>query len=113
MPAVSPCGRNHVASPSNYAQVQRLLSESRAVTEPAEAHGTLAGALCATGAYRLEDWLADILPQRAAAGAAAAPVREIYGDTRAALTGTQMQFQLLMPDDAQPIELRTEALTLW
>jgi len=113
MPLVSPCGRNHVASQSNYAQVQRLLSESRAVTEPAEAHGTLAGALCATGAYRLEDWLADILPEGAAAGAAAALLREIYDDTRAALMGTQMQFNLLMPDDAEPIELRTEALTLW
>lgn len=102
-----------MASQSNYAQVKRLLSESRAVTEPAEAHGTLAGALCATGAYRLEDWLADILPEGAAAGAAAAQLREVYDETRAALTGTQMQFNLLMPDDEKPIELRTEALTLW
>ena len=102
-----------MSSQSNYAQVQRLLSESRAVTEPAEAHGTLAGALCATGAYRLEDWLADILPEGAAAAAAAARLREVYDETRAALTGTQMQFELLMPDDEQPIELRTEALTLW
>jgi uncharacterized protein YgfB (UPF0149 family) len=89
------------------------LSESRAVTEPAEAHGTLAGALCATGAYRLEDWLADILPEGAATGDAAAQLRELYDETRAALTSTQMQFDLLMPDDEQPIELRTEALTLW
>src|SRR5258708_35029315 len=113
MPAVNPCGRNHVASQSNYAQVKRLLSESRAVTEPAEAHGTLAGALCATGAYRLEDWLADILPEGAAAGAAAAQLRERYDETRPALTRTQMPFNLLMPDDEKPIELRTEALTLW
>ena len=102
-----------MASQSNYAQVQRLLSQSRAVTEPAEAHGTLAGALCATGAYRLEDWLADILPDGAASGDAAVRLREVYDGTRAALTGTQMQFDLLMPDDEQPIELRTEALTLW
>ena len=102
-----------MASQSNYAQVQCLLSEYRAVTEPAEAHGTLAGALCATGAYRLEDWLADILPEGAASGAATAQLRDVYDETRAALTGTQMQFKLLMPDDAQPMELRTEALTLW
>jgi uncharacterized protein YgfB (UPF0149 family) len=89
------------------------LSESRAVTEPAEAHGTLAGALCATGAYRLEDWLAEILPEGAASGDAAALLRDVYDETRAALTGTQMQFELLMPVDEQPIELRTEALTLW
>ena len=30
---------------------------------PAEAHGTLAGALCALVPYRLEDWLAEILPE--------------------------------------------------
>src|SRR5258707_15378706 len=113
MPAVNPCGRNQVASHSNYDQVKRLLSESRAVTEPAEAHGTLAGALCATGAYRLEDWLAEILPEGTAPGDAAAQLREVYDETHAALTGTQMQFSLLMPDDEEPIELRTEALTLW
>ena len=102
-----------MASHTNYDQVKRLLSESRAVTEPAEAHGTLAGALCATGAYRLEDWLAEILPEGTARADAAARLREVYDETRAALTGTQMQFNLLMPDDEEPIELRTEALTLW
>ena len=102
-----------MASFSNYAQIQRLMSESRAVSEPAEAHGTLAGALCATGAYRLEDWLAEILPEGAAPAGAATLLHGIYDETRAALTGTQMQFELLLPDDPTPIELRTEALTLW
>lgn len=98
---------------SNYSQIHRLLSESRALTGPAEAHGTLAGALCATGGYRVEDWLAEILPEGAAEGGAVQLLRGIYDETRAALTGTQMQFELLMPDDEEPIELRTEALTLW
>src|SRR5258708_17330044 len=102
MPAVNPCGRNHVASQSNYAQVKRLLSESRAVTEPAEAHGTLAGALCATGAYRLEDSLADILPEGAASGAAPAQLREGSDETRPALTGTPMQVNLMMPHNDKP-----------
>src|SRR5258706_12673057 len=105
MPAVNPCGRNQVASHSNYDQVKRLLSESRAVTEPAEAHGTLAGALCATGAYRLEDWLAEILPEGTAPGDAAAQLRELYAETRAALTGTQMQFNLLIADEEDPRQL--------
>jgi len=113
MPPVAPCCRNIVASYSNYAQIQRLLSESRALTEPAEAHGTLAGALCATGGYRLEDWLAEILPEGATDGNVMPLLRGIYDETRAALTGTQMQFELLMPDDEESIEQRTEALTLW
>jgi uncharacterized protein len=113
MPAVAPSRRNQVASFSNYAQIQRLMSESRAVSEPAEAHGTLAGALCATGAYRLEDWLAEILPEGALSGNAAPLLRGIYEQTRAALNGTLMQFELLLPEDEEPIEQRTEALTLW
>jgi uncharacterized protein YgfB (UPF0149 family) len=103
-----------VGSCSNYEQIQRLMAASRAVAEPAEAHGTLAGALCATGAYRFEDWLAEILPEGFAPGAAAIPaLRELYDATRASLHGTQMQFELLLPDDDAPLEQRTEALTLW
>ena len=114
MPTVALCCRNHVASYINYAQMQRLLSESRAVSEPAEAHGTLAGALCATGAYRLEDWLAEILAEGVAAGGGAmVALRSIYDETCAALSGTQMQFELLLPDDEELLEFRTEALTLW
>jgi uncharacterized protein YgfB (UPF0149 family) len=102
-----------VTSFNNYEQVQRLLSESNALTEAAEAHGTLAGALCAAPAYGLEDWLAEILPAGSAGAPAAAVLRELYEHTSGALAGTQMQFDLLMPDDSQPLARRTEALTLW
>ena len=99
---------------SNYAQLQRLMVDCHAVTEPAEAHGTLAGALCAAGGYRLEDWLAEILPEGADSDSAAVPgLRGLYDESCAALAGTQMQFQLLLPDDDAPLEERTEALTLW
>ncbi len=114
MPAVAPCRRNQVGRHSNYAQIQRLMSECRAVTEPAEAHGSLAGALCATDGYGVDDWLAEILPEGAVPEeTAVSSLRGLYEATRAALTGTQMQFDLLMPDDDAPIELRAEALTLW
>ena len=90
------------------------MSACRAVTEPAEAHGSLAGALCATDAYGVDDWLAEILPEgMVPEESAASSLRELYENTRAALTGTQMQFDLLMPDDDEPIQLRAEALTLW
>jgi uncharacterized protein YgfB (UPF0149 family) len=103
-----------VTGSSNYAQIQRLMADCRAVAEPAEAHGTLAGALCAASGYRLEDWLAEILPEGADSDSAAVPgLRSLYDETCAALAGTQMQFDLLLPDDDAPIEERTEALTLW
>ena len=103
-----------VASYIHYAQIQRLLSQSRAVSEPAEAHGTLTGALCAMGAYRFEDWLAEILPEGPASGGDAAPsLRSVYDETRAALMATQMEFELLLPDDDESLQARTEALALW
>lgn len=114
MPAFASRRQNPVARQINYAQIQRLMSECRAVTEPAEAHGSLAGALCATDGYGVDDWLAEILPEGAAPEETAVlSLRGLYEATRAALSDTQMQFDLLMPDDDEPIERRTEALTLW
>jgi len=90
------------------------MTDARALTEPAEAHGSLAGALCATDHYRVEDWLAEILPEGATPGEdVVSSLRALYEATRGALIGTQMQFDLLIPDDDEPIEARTEALTLW
>lgn len=97
----------------NYPELQRLLSRSHAVTEPAEAHGTLAGALCASGAYSVEDWLAEILPEGPVASDTGEVLRGLYEATVGALTGTDMQFDLLIPDDAHSLESRTEALSLW
>jgi yecA family protein len=105
--------RVQVPSHSNYAEIQRHLSESRALTDAAEAHGTLTGALCAAGAYRLEDWLAEILPEDALAAGHEEMLRALYEDTCVALASTLMQFEPLLPDDSQPLMQRTEALTLW
>lgn len=89
------------------------MADSRALTEPAEAHGSLAGALCATDGYHVDDWLAEILPEGAAQGPAGRSLRDLYDQTRTALAGMQMQFELLMPDDDEPIEARAAALTSW
>lgn len=102
-----------LARHNNYAELQRLMADCRALTEPAEAHGSLAGALCASEGYGLTDWLAEILPEDAAQGPAPGWLRQLYDETRSALGGAQMQFDLLMPDDDEPIELRAAALTSW
>jgi uncharacterized protein YgfB (UPF0149 family) len=86
----------------NYAEIQQLLSEARAVTEAAEAHGTLAGALCALDAYSVEDWLAEIMPDAAGAAAAAPALGGLYVDTLDALRRGGMEFDLLIPEDEVP-----------
>ncbi len=96
----------------DYAQIQRSLSASHALTDPAEAHGTLAGALCASGPYRLEDWLADILPE--GMGAPIDPaLATLYAATVDALSGSELDFDLLIPEEEEPIEERTRSLTAW
>jgi len=101
----------HMAS---YTEIQRVLIEERSMSEAAEAHGTLAGSLCTAVCYRFEDWLLEILPDgRAQAAAAAAALRELYARTAQALVGDDPDFDLLLPEEEQPIDARTAALAQW
>ena len=102
-----------MASQADFDQIQRLLIDAHAHAEAAEAHGTLAGALCAAPGYRLEDWLAEILPEGAASAAVEAGLAGLFDETRDALLEAQLELQLLIPDDEQPLAARTEALALW
>jgi uncharacterized protein len=97
----------------DYSDIQQLLLAQRALTDAAEAHGTLTGGLCATADYRLEDWLREILPEGRAEPAAAAALDQLYAATTDALAETDMQFEPLLPPDAQPLAARTAALADW
>lgn len=102
-----------MASQADYDQIQCLLVDAHAHAEAAEAHGTLAGALCAAPGYRFEDWLAEILPEGAASAAIEAILGRLFDETRDALLGGDLDLQLLVPDDEQALASRTEALALW
>ncbi len=82
----------------DYSHIQQLLVQERSLTDAAEAHGTLAGCLCAASGYRFEDWLREILPEGHAAPAAAATLRELYTATAGALLQQDFEFELLLPD---------------
>ena len=98
---------------ADYGEIQHVLTQARSLTDAAEAHGTLTGCLCATVAYRFEDWLSEILPEGSAAPEATAELRGLYQSTCESLGGAQMQFAPLLPDDAEPIATRATALGLW
>jgi uncharacterized protein len=97
----------------DYAEIEQLLSEQRSLTDAAEAHGTLAGCLCAVADYGFQDWLKEILPEGRADAAAADTLYGLYTATTAALEQTDMEFEPLLPSDAQSLELRTAALARW
>jgi uncharacterized protein YgfB (UPF0149 family) len=97
----------------DYAEIEQLLSAERSLTEAAEAHGTLAGCLCALADYSFQDWLREILPDGRADAAAADTLYGLYTTTAAALEQTDMEFEPLLPSDAQPLAIRTAALAIW
>jgi uncharacterized protein len=96
-----------------YHEIQDVLAAARSISDAAEAHGTLAGALCAAPAYGLEDWFGEILPHGAADRQASDALREVYEDTGESLSGDELAFQLLLPADEQPIDGRAAALGSW
>ena len=96
-----------------YTEIQQALTAAHALAEAAEAHGTLAGCLCSTVAYRFEDWLAEILPEGRADPQATDTLRTLFERTAGALGEDQMDFAPLLPEDAEPIDARANALGLW
>ena len=98
---------------AEYAHIQQALTQAHSLTDAAEAHGTLTGCLCATVAYRFEDWLSEILPDGSAPPGVAEELRALFTATASALDEAQMEFSPLLPDDAAPIDARAEALGSW
>jgi uncharacterized protein len=99
--------------PTHYARIQQLLAQERSLVDAAEAHGMLAGCLCGAAGYRFEDWLREILPEGQASSAGSTQLRELYTAAAASLLQPDMQFDLLLPADEEPLAARTAALAEW
>jgi uncharacterized protein len=100
----------HTAS---FSEIQRVLADERSMTDAAEAHGTLAGALCTSSTYRFEDWLQEILPEGRAQPISTGALRGLYFLTTETLSSAEMSFEPLLPEDAQPLDERAAALSQW
>ena len=100
------------ADPISFDELQRVLVQTHALTDAAEAHGTLVGALCSMDCS-LDDWLAEILPEGRAEGLAAAQLRAVFDNTCGSLGDIASSFGPLLPPDEAPIADRTAALGEW
>jgi uncharacterized protein YgfB (UPF0149 family) len=98
---------------ASYAEIQRVLTDERSMTDAAEAHGTLVGALCTAATYRFEDWLQEILPEGRAHSTSTGALRSLYFLTSETLVGQDLEFQPLLPEEEQPLNERTAALAQW
>lgn len=97
-------------------ELERLLATSGAEVAASEAHGCLAGALCATAPYTLDRWIDEILPDDEAARLADDVRRAfaaVFAETFAALAGGEMDFQPLLPEDDVALERRVAGLAQW
>ncbi len=100
---------------ATYDEFEQVLRGARALPEPAEAHGILAGALCSSRDYGLVEWLGEIFPDDAPdTEALQSPVlQNIYNEMVRTLVGSDADFEPLLPDDDAPLAIRAGALSQW
>ena len=99
----------------SYQAVEDVVLTNDASISAAEAHGMLAGMLCADAAADCEQWLALVFGE-ARAGLSereAATLRELYEQTRVLLDAVDFSFELFLPDDNALLAERAEALSGW
>jgi hypothetical protein len=96
-------------------ELESALAGAGAPMPAAEAHGVLTAALAAVPGYAATDWIAELAlgTEREAAAHAMELLEVVYDETREALSGIDMDFEPLLPDDEQPLETRVRAIAAW
>jgi len=98
-----------------FREIASVLERAGSQVLAAEGHGCLCGALCTTPDYTVDRWLDELVTVDELEGEAAqvGALKALFAETQSALRGDQMEFQLLLPDDDEPLERRVTALAQW
>jgi len=110
------CGiiRPIMMSDIRFKDFEDVLATAGGLADAAEAHGSLCGALCSVSAYKMQDWINEILPDGAALSEeSAAMIERVFTVTATSFGEQGMEFEPLLPDDEQPLNGRANALALW
>jgi len=99
-------------------QLEDLLFQVDAAMGAVESHGALCGMLCAQGATDAPQWLVHVLGDqgegaKAALKTVAAQLMQVYQFTVEQINDAEVEFDLYLPDDDDPLEERLEALSSW
>lgn len=101
----------------DFFSLQQALQRTEADMSAAECHGSLCGIYCASGKIELENWLEQIFEELnlhdALIKEASQMLVGLFQDTQQQLNDTEAGFQLLLPDDEETLDARTEALADW
>jgi uncharacterized protein YgfB (UPF0149 family) len=113
--APAPGHHNSQMLAATYDEFEQVLRAARALPEPAEAHGTLAGALCSSRDYGIIEWLREILPDDSPDEAAlqSSVLQNVYDAMVRSLGNGESGFQPLLPDDDVSLTERADALSSW
>jgi uncharacterized protein YgfB (UPF0149 family) len=105
---------NHMADLNRpeFNSVEQALRDAGALGEAAEIHGDLCGLACVMGADAESPWLNAVMAETHDSGAR--PLLEkLAALTCRSLEEGDMSFELLLPSDDEPLELRANHLAHW
>jgi uncharacterized protein YgfB (UPF0149 family) len=96
--------------------LRESLATAGAVVAPAELHGGVCGALCASGAAAARRWLVDALDDGevgAMPDEAIDDLEALIGASAQMLEDEELKFEPLLPSDDAPLAEQVEALAIW
>jgi uncharacterized protein YgfB (UPF0149 family) len=105
----------------DYQQLTQALERLQIAADAAECQGAMSAVICLSGADGLASWLPAHFPEieagvaegNALAGEAKQLIVELYQSTLGQLGQGNFDYALLMPDDEDSLEERTDALGHW
>lgn len=105
------------ADPATHAELSEALSTLQLGMTASELHGALAGYLCAGGISPAREWLSALALEEIDDALGDAPARELFdrlfSGCAADLEDPELAFDLLLPDDSEPMTDRAVALVDW
>ncbi|MBN4063747.1 UPF0149 family protein [Cardiobacterium sp. AH-315-I02] len=98
-------------------QLEGLLFDVDAALGATESHGALCGMLCAQGATEAAQWMLHVLGEHEESSKtlqqAGKKLLQIHQIAVEQMNDSDAEFELMLPDDDEPLEARVEALGIW
>jgi yecA family protein len=98
-------------------QLEGLLFDVDAMLGATESHGALCGMLCAQGATDAAQWMLQVLGEHEETSSALQQAGKILIQVHQLsveqMNDSNVDFDLMLPDDDEPLESRVEALGVW
>jgi len=98
-------------------QLEGLLFDVDAALGAIESHGALCGMLCAQGATEVSQWMLHVLGEHEETSkllqATGQKLLQVHKTSVEQMNDSDIEFELMLPDDDEPLEARVEALGTW